>query len=204
MAKKRYYVVKVGLKPGIYESWDECSKQVKGYPGADFKGFATRKEAERYFNDEDNKCDFTDAADGHIVAFVDGSYDVTTKVYGYGCVILCPGEEPLKFSGAGNNEKSAELRNVTGEMLGAMCAVRYAINNGYKSILICYDYLGIEMWVTGKWQAKQLLTFQYAEAMKKWEKDITICFEKVAAHTNIKYNEMADGLAKEAVKNFAK
>lgn len=45
MAKKRYYAVKVGKKKGIYESWDECSKQVKGYPGAEYKGFVTRKEA---------------------------------------------------------------------------------------------------------------------------------------------------------------
>lgn len=28
--KKKYYAVKVGNKPGIYETWAECEIQVKG------------------------------------------------------------------------------------------------------------------------------------------------------------------------------
>ncbi|MBR6849825.1 MAG: RNase H1/viroplasmin domain-containing protein, partial [Lachnospiraceae bacterium] len=44
MASK-YYAVKVGLAPGIYQSWAECEAQVKGYPGALFKSFASEAEA---------------------------------------------------------------------------------------------------------------------------------------------------------------
>ncbi len=46
MAKNKFYVVWVGAKPGIYSSWAECQLQIKGFPAAKYKGFATRAEAE--------------------------------------------------------------------------------------------------------------------------------------------------------------
>lgn len=45
MAKKKYYVVWHGVEPGIYESWAECLRQVKGFPGAAYKSFASEAEA---------------------------------------------------------------------------------------------------------------------------------------------------------------
>lgn len=39
------YAVKTGYCPGIYSTWDECSLQVKGYPGAKYKKFKTATEA---------------------------------------------------------------------------------------------------------------------------------------------------------------
>lgn len=41
-----------GRKTGIFTSWSECEKQVKGYQGARFKSFPTKEEAERAFNGE--------------------------------------------------------------------------------------------------------------------------------------------------------
>ncbi|PSL43577.1 ribonuclease HI [Salsuginibacillus halophilus] len=46
MAKTKYYVVWKGRKPGIYTSWPACEEQVKGYPGAQFKSFQSKAEAE--------------------------------------------------------------------------------------------------------------------------------------------------------------
>lgn len=31
------YAVKVGRVPGVYATWAECSKQVTGFRGAEFK-----------------------------------------------------------------------------------------------------------------------------------------------------------------------
>ena len=53
-AGKRYYAVVKGRKPGIYTTWNGPSGaqvQVKGFPGAVFKGFASRPEAEQYFRE---------------------------------------------------------------------------------------------------------------------------------------------------------
>ena len=205
MAKKQYYAVRIGRRTGIFPSWDMCKKQIEGYSGAEYKGFSTLKEAEDYvdFKEELQNNQLANKP-SHITAYVDGSYDAEKKVYGYGCVMILPDGNIVKMNGAGNNKKSAELRNVTGEMLAAMIAVRYAIENGYKTIQICYDYVGVENWATAKWKTKTELTKKYAFSMQKWSKEITILYKKVAAHTNVEYNEMADGLAKDAINFFKK
>jgi viroplasmin and RNaseH domain-containing protein len=38
--KRKFYVVWNGVAPGIYDSWEECQLQIKGYPDApDFVTF---------------------------------------------------------------------------------------------------------------------------------------------------------------------
>lgn len=39
---KKIYVVWVGYKPGVYESWEACRSQTDGYPSAKFKSFSDR------------------------------------------------------------------------------------------------------------------------------------------------------------------
>ena len=51
MAKKaKFYVVWKGRTTGIYTSWEACSAQIKGFPGAEYKSFTTRAMAEKAFN----------------------------------------------------------------------------------------------------------------------------------------------------------
>ena len=48
MAKKqKYYVIWTGNQPGIYDSWAECEKQIKGVAGARFKSYESRTLAEQ-------------------------------------------------------------------------------------------------------------------------------------------------------------
>ena len=49
MKKQKFYVVWVGVTPGIYRSWTECQLQTKGYAGAKYKSFDTLPEAEAAF-----------------------------------------------------------------------------------------------------------------------------------------------------------
>lgn len=49
----KFYAVKVGLKTGIFETWDECQKLVTGFKGAKYKSFKTKEEAEAYLNEGD-------------------------------------------------------------------------------------------------------------------------------------------------------
>ena len=205
MAKKKnnFYAVKNGKNPGIYKTWDECRAQVEGFSGALYKGFTTRKEAERYLNGNSAPKE-QDLKEADVTIYVDGSFDERSGVYGYGCVVIKKDETVEKYYGAGNNPESVKLRNVAGEMLAAMNAVRYAMRNGYKSVNICYDYSGIEMWATGEWKTNNELTMKYARAMQEWGEKISIMFQKVAAHTGIEYNEAVDQLAKFAVSNFCK
>ncbi len=49
MAQK-YYVVWIGLNPGVYDSWEACKQQVEGWKGAVYKAFDSREEAENAIN----------------------------------------------------------------------------------------------------------------------------------------------------------
>ena len=114
-------------------------------------------------------------------------------------MLLTPQGEIIRESGSGNDPKSLALRNVSGEMLGAMFAVKWAIEKGYPAVEICYDYAGIEQWATHGWQAKNDLTKQYTDYMDRCREHILISFTKIAAHTGDTYNEEADQLAKKAL-----
>lgn len=48
--KKKYYVVWEGNQTGIYESWDQTQLQIKGYPNAKYKSFATLDEAKSAYS----------------------------------------------------------------------------------------------------------------------------------------------------------
>lgn len=134
-----------------------------------------------------------------VIAYVDGSYDDKLKKYAFGCIFLLPSGEQIEKSGNGENPESLAIRNVAGEMIGAMFAVRWAITNGYRQIEIRYDYMGIEKWVTGEWKTKNELTKKYADAMNRWARAISVSFQKVTAHSHDTYNDMADKLAKTAL-----
>lgn len=48
-SKPKFYVVWVGVKPGIYKSWNECKAQITGYQSAKYKAFKTMEEAKRAY-----------------------------------------------------------------------------------------------------------------------------------------------------------
>jgi ribonuclease HI len=44
----KYYAVKVGQKPGVYETWKECQQHVTGFKGSQYKSFNNRADAWAY------------------------------------------------------------------------------------------------------------------------------------------------------------
>lgn len=44
--KMKTYVVFIGKKPGVYNSWAECHSQVSGFPGNLHQSYESREEAE--------------------------------------------------------------------------------------------------------------------------------------------------------------
>jgi ribonuclease HI len=49
MSKQKYYVVWKGRKTGVFTTWAECSAQVTGFNGAEYKSFENREAAEAAF-----------------------------------------------------------------------------------------------------------------------------------------------------------
>ncbi|MBE5883079.1 MAG: reverse transcriptase-like protein [Lachnospiraceae bacterium] len=205
MAAKKYYAVRKGKITGVFETWEECKHSVDGFSGAEYKGFSTLQEACDYAGIKmemaggGDTCKTDIPTEGTLLAYVDGSYDDTLKKYAFGCVFILPDGKIYTIYGNGDNPQSLQHRNVTGEMLGAMYAVKTAMQNGYSALEIRYDYEGIEKWVTGAWRSKHELTQKYALTMREWMRDISITFTKVPAHSHVKYNEVADQMAKKGL-----
>lgn len=49
-----YYAVFKGITPGIFNTWTECSESVTGFPGAKYKKFDTKQEADLFMQGEDD------------------------------------------------------------------------------------------------------------------------------------------------------
>lgn len=201
----KYYAVKVGKVPGIYRTWDDCKTVVNGFPGAIYKSFTNIEEAEQFaFGDSMGKGNKKDNKEGSSVltcetfSFVDGSFNVNTGVYGYGGFLVHNGEKHI-IKGSGNDSEMAAMRNVAGEILGCMEAVKLAISMGIKEIDIFYDYMGIEMWASGAWKRNKAGTIFYYDFMQEAKTKIKINFKKVKGHSGIDGNEEADQIAKSAV-----
>lgn len=44
----KFYAVKSGRQPGIYHTWNDCERQVKGFQGARYKSFKTLEDAQKF------------------------------------------------------------------------------------------------------------------------------------------------------------
>lgn len=204
MAKKqKVYAVKKGHKTGIFYSWDDCKAATSGFPSPEYKSFESEEEAAAFLSDKDIVFENQIAPllyEGKLVAFVDGSFNEEKQTYGYGVYILTPNStSPVELSGKNSNQEYVDLRNVTGEILGAINAIDWAWKNGYNSIVIFHDYEGISKWALGEWKTNQTITKFYKKFIDEKKDIISIDFVKVSGHSNNKYNDRVDALAKASV-----
>lgn len=201
MAKKNFYVVRKGRVPGIYSTWDECKAQTDGFAGADYKGFETEEEAKKYF-DEGNgfskEVKIDDLGPGCAIAYVDGSFDEVSGCYGSGLIIFF-GKEEVRISHKYDNPSMASMRNVAGEIMASVEAMRYCLSIGIKELTIYHDYEGIAKWPTGAWKTEKDGTKAYKDFYDKVSDRLDVKFVKVKGHSGDEYNEVADYLAKEAI-----
>lgn len=196
MAKK-VYAVKKGLKTGIFSTWEECKKQVHGFPGAQYKSFPTMQEAEAYLGSSENLISQPEQDEDACIAYVDGSFDAAKNAYSYGCILLYQGSR-REMSKAFLGTEDVSMRNVAGELEGAMAAMQYCEQNNIRNLHLYYDYQGIESWATGEWKRNKPGTIRYKEFYDKLE-NVRVCFHKVKGHSGVELNEAVDQLAKAAL-----
>jgi len=192
----KYYAVRNGRNPGIYKSWDECKREVDGFKGAIYKSFTKEEEAKVFMGVMENSGIEYNEEDV-LKAYVDGSYNIATGEYGYGAVLLSKDKE-IELSEKGEDKELATMRNVAGEIKGAEAAMKYAIENNFKKIIIYHDYEGISKWCMGLWKTNKEGTIAYKKFYDGISDRISIEFVKVKGHSGDKYNEIADVLAKKA------
>ena len=222
MSDKKYYAVKKGLVPGIYTTWGECKENVHGFPGAVYKSFKLLEDAESFmgngfitesFHDIANEVPETPEVSGpsdslldcleksresQAVAYVDGSYDISTGRYACGVILLYNGNL-TEISESFYDEELSAMRNVAGEIEGSMHAMQYCIDNGIASIDIYFDYEGIEKWALGLWKTNKEGTKAYKSYYDSVRDRLEVHFHKVKGHSGNPGNDKADELAKAAL-----
>ena len=207
MSGSKYYAVRKGLVPGIYNSWEECKNNVHGFPGAEYKSFKTLEEAKAYMGDISSDTEkasqdlveyLSSKMTSSAIAYVDGSYNVATGEYAYGMLIFHAGklyEECKSF----DDPEMSSMRNVAGEIQGAARAMAYSVENGIDSLDIYYDYAGIEKWALGEWKTNKEGTRTYKEYYVSICDKLKVHFHKVKGHSGDMGNDRADELAKSAL-----
>lgn len=74
--KKSYYCVKIGKKPGIYTTWNECLDNVNKFLGCTYKKFHTIDEANKYMN---NKAASDNSLEKYLIINQDINKTIDTK-----------------------------------------------------------------------------------------------------------------------------
>lgn len=214
----------------ILTNWEETAALVHGAPGARYAGFATESEAREWLagpagstaspSKEDALAQgrrSTKEADSRkkakpvettnhpadvLCCYVDGSFNEMLPNYGYGLVCVCNGEIVHTASGAGRNGEAISMRQIAGELLGAMQGLLFAQRAGYEKVVILHDYLGVANHATGAWKRTNPFSVTYYKWMQDFfaaHPSLCVSFEKVPAHSGMLYNELADVLAKRSV-----
>lgn len=143
----------------------------------------------------------------HLDVYTDGSFHSTYSIYGGGLVIIMDGlDNPLEHKCYGREPQYAAMANVAGELLAAMQALSIAEKAGAASITIYHDYVGIHNWTKERgqkdyWQANKSLSKAYLAYVQHLRSNgMVIDFKHTPGHKGILYNERADKLAKEAIR----
>ncbi|MEG1427252.1 MAG: RNase H family protein [Oscillospiraceae bacterium] len=92
-----------------------------------------------------------------------------------------------------------EMRNVAGEIMGAVSVIQYCVAEKIPRLLIYHDYEGVAKWATGEWKANKEGTKDYKQFCSAMRENLQFSFVKVKGHSGDRYNDVADSLAKAAL-----
>lgn len=179
-SKTKYYAVKKGRIPGIYNSWAECYAQTHKYSGQEFKTFEDYEEAKAYLNESNYSKNDDNNWKSKFPSYVymTGYFDNDKQQYGYDGYIYC-NEKKYIIKGSDNNANYINMKSIAGHILGCRAAMEKAIELGIKNIDYYYYYDGVKMWATGKWKRNTYGSNSFYEYMQSIKSKIDINFVKI-------------------------
>ena len=133
-------------------------------------------------------------------AYVDGSYNVDSGKYSYGLIVTKEDIVSYIENGVAEDDSLRDIRQIAGELKGAIRALQYCSQNKIKELVLFHDYEGVCYHATGFWNRREESSKKYYEDFNKLvnENGIKVHFVKVDSHTGDLYNEMVDEFAKVA------
>lgn len=130
--------------------------------------------------------------DKSIEIYVDGSYKDGIAKYAF--IVVENNKEVFRQTGTVESEEGGW--QVPGEVAAASEALSY-ITTHYEegtAVTICYDYIGIEKWATGKWKANKSYNKAYSEKFRNISTLYKISFRHIKSHSGHKWNDLVDSL----------
>jgi ribonuclease HI len=212
--KKKFYAVAKGRKPGIYRKWfgpDGAQVQIARYPGAVYRGFPTRGEAEAFLKQPHAARPRPKSRQGptpspsptcDVIIYTDGSSLNNPGPGGYGVVIL-EGEKRTELSGGFRKTTNNRM-----ELLACIEALK-ALETPAKVSLYsdsAYVVNGISKGWAKSWRRNGWKKSNGEPALNPdlWEKLLALCrkhtvqFIWVKGHAGNAGNERCDQLATRA------
>ena len=230
MAKKKWYAVKKGITPGIYTEWPMAEAQVKGFPGARFKGFTSKQEAELWLEGKlveqkgnvakkktakprNESAAAPDGFEDGIVIYTDGGSINNPGPGGYG-IVLTYGEKCGKKLAGTQEEISGGFRLTTNnrmELMACIVALRKLKNLDVPAVLFSdssYVVNGIRKGWAKKWQKngwvkadkKAVMNQDLWSELLKLSEKHQVTFHWVKGHAGNPMNERCDRLAVQSAK----
>ena len=209
MAKK-FYAVRQGRVPGVYTTWSDCEKQVKGYGGAIYKSFSTEAEARAFVEDSGlSLSDFMSAKKSELkspqeVKFksknsrpIVSSSSIQSKV---SANVVKPDFTTPNYMVAyidGSYNKETNTVGAGGVIFLNGKRKTFSFSSTDERYTSFWNVAGELLWATKGWKRNNELTQEYSAFYDSIKNRVRVYFHKVAAHTGDTYNEMADALAKQ-------
>lgn len=224
MASKKFYAVWAGHKPGIYTTWAEAEKQVKGYPNSGYKSFPTQTLAEDAYaqgiaavaSQPASKHEQADASSiatktpkPDVAIYCDGACDPNPGKAGTGIAVYKNEELDQLWYGLYNPTGT----NNTAELLGLYHSLLLAnsqVENGRSVTVYCdskYSIDCVTKWAIG-WKAKgwkkkggEIKNLDIIKTAHSLYMDIAkkIQVKHVKGHAGVEGNELADRMSVVAI-----
>lgn len=192
----KYYAVVSGRTPGIYDKWSIAESMVKGFPGAIYKGFSSRNEAEAFMqastvNKTISHHPQTLPLVNKTTIYTDGSFK--DRACGFGIVILTSNNEKITAYG----RVPLEPTNNVAELYAIYVALSLVkgdvvVYTDSRYAIACLTTY-VHGWITSGWVGvanRNIIEGAYSLMIGR-----NVSFQYVPAHTGIELNEEADSLA---------
>lgn len=208
----KYYAVVCGVVPGIYTDWSTTERMVKGYPGAIFKSFRTKAEAETFMAKSTavttisavSSTPYVLPLTNRTIIYTDGSFVKGTGgdsgACGFGIVIITSnGEKLIAYGRVPDTVMTTGPTNNVAELYAIYVALSLV-----KSDIILYSdsqyaitslTTYVHDWIQNQWAGVSNRILIEGSFMLMSNRDVTL--QHVQAHTGVQLNEEADFLAEQ-------
>uniref|UniRef100_A0A6C0BET8 Ribonuclease H n=1 Tax=viral metagenome TaxID=1070528 RepID=A0A6C0BET8_9ZZZZ len=135
----KYYVVKNGRIPGIYNTWTDCNSQINGFPKSIYKSFQNYQDALNYFSVNVDEKTIVHEKQPIRQIFSDDSYEVTRTIYVDGA--YNKNTKPNSYGSVVNNQ-GLDMIIYNKNLLTDMLIENKDLPVGNRDVIIC-NFTGV-------------------------------------------------------------